>query len=507
MMTFFIVCRKMFPAKCLKRLLSSDSLYPKFCSSEIISADIFKSLQSIVGDKNISKAEAVCSQHSHDESYYRGHLPAAVVWPQSVQEVSHVVKICHKHRIPMIPFGTGTGLEGGVLSEQDGCVAINLTKMEEITGFHPEDLDVSVQPGVTRHMLNNHLKSHGLHFPIDPGADASLCGMCATGASGTNAVRYGTMKENVLNMEVVLADGTIVHTAGKNRRTKKSSAGYNLTNLFVGSEGTLGLITEATLRVYGIPEKMVSAVCSFDTVKSAVDCVAQVMQSGIPMARIEFLDDMAMNCANKYSHLEYRVAPTLFLEFQGSESSVEVDIETVGEIVKFNNGSEFQYSQTMEERNKLWKARHEFWYSMLALRPGGKGYSTDVCVPISELPDVISYAKEELSSSNLLYSIVGHVGDGNFHCGMNIDMDDEDEVRRVKEFSSNLVKRALAANGTCTGEHGVGLGKRKYLIDEFAESGVMLMAQLKRTMDPYNLLNPGKVLLPEYLEKFASSKK
>lgn len=494
----------MLVSKLLRRSLA-DLSHPKYCSSKAVSDDVFRSLKSVVGDKNISKAEAVCSQHSHDESYYRGHLPSAVVWPQSVEEVSHVVRLCHKHRISMIPFGTGTGMEGGVLSEKDGQVVINLTKMEEITEFHPEDLDVSVQPGVTRTMLNQYLKSHGLFFPIDPGADASLCGMCATSASGTNAVRYGTMKENVLNLEVVLADGTIVHTAGKKRRTKKSSAGYNLTNLFVGSEGTLGLITEATLRVYGIPEKMISAVCSFDSVREAVDCVTQVMQSGVQMSRIEFLDDKAMECANNYSHLDYRVAPTLFLEFQGTESSVDVDIETVGDIVKFNNGSEFRYTQTMEERNKLWKARHEFWYSMLALRPGGKGYSTDVCVPMSELPEVITYAKEQLASSNFLYSIVGHVGDGNFHCGMNIDMDDEEELQRVKEFSSKLVRRALAANGTCTGEHGVGLGKRKFLMEEFDESGLMMMAQLKRTFDPLNLLNPGKVLLPEHLEKLHGS--
>lgn len=469
-------------------------------SAKVIPADVLTSLHSIVGDKHMSETEAACSQHSHDESYHRGHMPDAVVWPQSVEQVSHIARLCHKHRIPMVPFGTGTGLEGGVTAKQ-GFVILNLMQMDEITAYHPEDLDVSVQPGVTRIALNNHIKSDGLHFPIDPGADASLCGMCATSASGTNAVRYGTMKENVLNLEVVLADGTIIHTAGKDRRTKKSSAGYNLTNLFIGSEGTLGFITSATLRIYGIPEKMVSAVCSFDSVKSAVDCVTQIMQCGIQMSRIEFLDDRAIDASNKFSKLDYKVSPTLFLEFQGTENSVETDIETVGDIVKYNNGSDFKYADTMEERNKLWKARHDAWYAMMAVRPGGKGYTTDVCVPISHLPDMITSAKEDLDSSNLFYSIVGHVGDGNFHCCINLDPDSEDEMNRLHSFNDRLIRRALAANGTCTGEHGVGLGKRKYLTEEFDKNELMLMARIKKTLDPYNLMNPGKVLMPEYLEE------
>ncbi|XP_043937156.1 probable D-lactate dehydrogenase, mitochondrial isoform X2 [Protopterus annectens] len=419
--------------------------------------------------------------------------PDVVVWPQNVEHVSQMAQLCYGNDIPIIPFGAGTGLEGGVGAPKGG-VCFDLMKMDKILNLNGEDFDVTVEAGVTRKALNNYLRDTGLWFPVDPGADASLCGMAATSASGTNAVRYGTMRENVINLEVVLADGRVLQTAGKDRRTRKTSAGYNLTNLFVGSEGTLGIITKTTLRLYSIPETMVSAVCSFPSVQAAVDSTVQILQSGIPIARIEFLDDVMMNACNRFSKLEYPVSPTLFLEFHGTRSSLDEQVSVTEEITKGNGGSEYTWAMDPETRNKLWRARHESWYAALALRPGSMAYCTDVCVPVSRLPEVVLETKEDLNRSRLIGPIAGHVGDGNFHCMVLVNPNDPDEQQRVKEFCYRLGRRALAMDGTCTGEHGIGLGKRALLLEEFGSIGIDVMKQIKLTLDPKNIMNPGKVI-------------
>ncbi|CAJ1057075.1 probable D-lactate dehydrogenase%2C mitochondrial [Xyrichtys novacula] len=371
--------------------------------------------------------------------------------------------------------------------------------MDQVLDLHQEDFDVTVEPGVTRKALNAYLRETGLWFPVDPGADASLCGMAATSASGTNAVRYGTMRENVLNLEVVMADGTVIHTAGKGRRPRKTSAGYNLTNLFVGSEGTLGIITKTTLRLYGVPEAMVSAVCSFPSVQAAVDSTVQILQAGVPIARIEFLDDVMIDACNRFSSLSYPVTPTLFLEFHGSEKSLEEQVSTTEEITQSNGGADFKWATDTEERNRLWKARHDAWYAALALQPGCKAYATDVCVPLSRLPQIIVETKEDLIQNKLTGPIAGHVGDGNFHCLVVLDPNDQEEQHRVHLFTERLARRALAMDGTCTGEHGVGLGKRALLCEEMGPMAIQVMQGLKDTLDPKNLMNPGKILLPAEL--------
>ncbi|XP_056907993.1 probable D-lactate dehydrogenase, mitochondrial isoform X2 [Takifugu flavidus] len=409
-------------------------------------------LRSVCGEDSVLLGEAVREQHGRDESVHRCCPPDVVVFPHCVEEVSALAKVCHKHRLPIIPFGTGTGLEGGVSAVQGG-VCFSLRKMEQVLDLHQEDFDVTVEPGVTRKALNAYLRDTGLWFPVDPGADASLCGMAATSASGTNAVRYGTMRENVLNLEVVLADGTVVHTAGKGRHPRKTSAGYNLTNLFVGSEGTLGILTKATLRLYGVPEVVVSAVCSFPSVQSAVDSTVQILQAGVPIARIE-------------------------------------------DISQSNGGSDFQWAVDVETRNLLWKARHDAWYAALALRPGCKAYATDVCVPLSRLPQIIVETKQDLVENRLTGPIAGHVGDGNFHCLMVLDPGDPEEVQRVHLFTERLARRALAMDGTCTGEHGVGLGKRALLCEELGHAAMQVTSSLKQMLDPMNLMNPGKILQP-----------
>uniref|UniRef100_A0A8D0CNT5 Probable D-lactate dehydrogenase, mitochondrial n=1 Tax=Sander lucioperca TaxID=283035 RepID=A0A8D0CNT5_SANLU len=427
---------------------------------------VLSAFRSICGEDGVSLGEAVRQQHGKDESVHRCCPPDVVVFPRCVEEVSALAKVCNNHRLPIIPFGTGTGLEGGV-SAVTGGVCFSLRNMDQVLDVHQEDFDVTVEPGVTRKALNAYLRDTGLWFPVDPGADASLCGMAATSASGTNAVRYGTMRENVLNLEVVLADGNIIHTAGKGRRPRKTSAGYNLTNLFVGSEGTLGIITKTTLRLYGIPEAVVSAVCSFPSVQAAVDSTVQILQAGVPIARIEFLDDVMIDACNRFSSLSYPVTPTLFLEFHGSERSLEEQVQTAEDITQSNGGSDFQWARDAETRNRLWKARHDAWYAALALRPG--------C------------------------PIAGHVGDGNFHCLMVVDPNDPEEQRGVHLFTERLARRALAMDGTCTGEHGVGLGKRALLCEEMGPMAVGVMQRLKDTLDPKNLMNPGKVLQPREL--------
>ncbi|XP_067386259.1 probable D-lactate dehydrogenase, mitochondrial isoform X4 [Emydura macquarii macquarii] len=454
---------------------------------------LVEALQAVVGTPNMSTALAVREQHGRDESMHSCSPPDAVVWPQDVEQVSKLAGICYSHRVPIIPYSTGTGLEGGVAAVKGG-VCFNLTRMDRITALSTEDFTVAVEPGVTRKALNAYLRDSGLWFPVDPGADASLCGMAATSASGTNAVRYGTMRHNVLNLQVVLADGRVLHTAGPGRHFRKSAAGYNLTGLFVGSEGTLGLITQATLRLHASPEATVAAVCAFPSVQAAVGCTVQVLQAGVPIARIEFLDDVMMDACNRFSGLTYAVAPTLFLEFHGSPSTVQEQVQQTEEIVQLNGGSDFAWAREPEARNKLWAARHNAWYAALALRPGSQGYSTDVCVPISRLPHIVGETHRDLQESGLTGPMVGHVGDGNFHCILVHDPADPAESQRIKEFATRLARRALALAGTCTGEHGVGLGKRHLLEEEVGALGVAIMRQIKATLDPKNLMNPGKVL-------------
>ncbi|XP_070686237.1 probable D-lactate dehydrogenase, mitochondrial [Pempheris klunzingeri] len=488
-----------------RRLLSHRRclLLCRYIQSEITARSaaldsVLSAFRSICSEDGVSLGETVREQHGKDESVHRCCPPDVVVFPRCVEEVSALAKVCHTHHLPIIPFGTGTGLEGGVGAVKGG-VCVSLRNMDQVLDLHQEDFDVTVEPGVTRKALNSYLRDTGLWFPVDPGADASLCGMAATSASGTNAVRYGTMRENVLNLEVVLADGTIVHTAGKGRRPRKTSAGYNLTNLFVGSEGTLGIITKTTLRLYGIPESMVSAVCSFPSEQAAVDSTVQILQAGVPIARIEFLDDVMIDACNRFSSLSYPVTPTLFLEFHGSERSLEEQVSTAEDITQSNGGSDFQWAKDAETRNRLWKARHDAWYAALALRPGCRAYATDVCVPLSRLPEIIVETKEDLMENRLTGPIAGHVGDGNFHCLMVVDPSDPEELHRVHLFTDRLARRALAMDGTCTGEHGVGLGKRALLCEEMGPTAIQVMQGLKDALDPKNLMNPGKILQPREL--------
>ncbi|MGQ9365392.1 FAD-binding oxidoreductase [Azospirillum sp. ST 5-10] len=445
-------------------------------------------LRALLGER-LSTSGAVREHHGKDESYHPVCPPDAVAFARSTEEVSAIVKVCARHKVPVIPFGTGTSLEGGVAALQGG-VSIDVSGMNAILRVSPEDLDVTVQAGVTRKRLNEHLRDTGLFFPIDPGADASLGGMAATRASGTNAVRYGTMRENVLGLTVVLADGRVIRTGG---RARKSAAGYDLTRLFVGSEGTLGIITEVTLRLYGIPEAMSAAVCPFKDFKGAVDTVIQTIQSGIPVARVEFLDEVQMDAINRYSKMNMAVAPTLFFEFHGTERGVQEQAEMVAALARENGGTEFEWATRPEDRSKLWTARHDAYYAAIALRPGAKGWPTDVCVPISRLAEAILETQADIAASNVLTPIVGHVGDGNFHLLFIIDPDKPEELEEAKRLNDRLVERALRLGGTCTGEHGVGYGKMDFLEQE-AGDAVLTMAAIKRALDPDNIFNPGKVI-------------
>jgi len=445
-------------------------------------------LRQIVGER-VTTADAIREQHGRDESFHPCMPPDAVVFAHSTDEVARVVRACAERGVPIIPFGTGTSLEGHVAALQGG-VSIDVMQMNNVLAVNAEDLDCRVQPGVTRKQLNEYLRDTGLFFPIDPGADASLGGMTATRASGTNAVRYGTMRENVLSLEVVMADGRVIRTA---RRSKKTSAGYDLTRLFVGSEGTLGIITEVTVRLYGIPEAMSAAVCSFPDMESAVNTVILTIQSGIPVARIELLDDVQMDACNKYSGLDYPVQPTLFFEFHGSERGVLEQVEQVQAIAGDFGASEFQWASKAEDRSKLWQARHDAYYAGIALRPGAKGIATDVCVPISRLAECILETQKDIAESGLIAPIVGHVGDGNFHLVMVIDPEDADEMARAEKLNERMVMRALAMDGTCTGEHGVGYGKIGFLEAEHGEA-LSVMRDIKHALDPGNIMNPGKII-------------
>lgn len=454
----------------------------------LINDQMLAELRALLGDR-LSTSQAVRDQHGKDESYHEVAAPDAVVFARSAEEIADVVRICARYESPIIPYGTGTSLEGHVQALRGG-VCIDVTQMDEILEVNAEDLDCRVQPGVTRKQLNEFLRDTGLFFPIDPGANASLGGMSATRASGTNAVRYGTMRENVLGLTVVLADGRIIKTGG---RARKSSAGYDLTRLFVGSEGTLGIITEVRLRLYGIPEAISAAVCPFDSLEGAVNTVMLTIQSGIPVARIELLDEVQMDALNKYSDLDYPLRPTLFFEFHGTDAGVEEQVTLVGEIASEFGGGNFQWATRTEDRNHLWQARHDAYYAALALRPGSSGWATDVCVPISNLAECILETRRDIDESDLLCPIVGHVGDGNFHLCFILDPDDKEELSRAEGVNERMVARALDLGGTCTGEHGIGYGKIDFLHREHGES-VSVMRQLKAALDPQNLMNPGKMI-------------
>ena len=449
---------------------------------------VVEELSALLGDR-LSTSMAVREHHGTDLSYNAPHPPDAVAFAETTEEVAEIVKICGRFGVPIIPFGAGTSLEGHITAPHGG-VCIDLSGMNRILEINPEDMDATVEAGVTRKQLNENLRDTGLFFPIDPGADASLGGMSATRASGTNAVRYGTMRENVLSLEVVLSDGRIIKTA---RRARKSSAGYDLTRLFIGSEGTLGIITKVTVRLYGIPEAMSAAVCSFKDIEGAVDAVILTIQSGIPIARIELLDDVQMGAINNYAKMDHPVLPTLFLEFHGTEAGVREQAEQVQEIATEFGGGNFQWSTKTEERTALWQARHDAAYSMVSLRPGASVVVTDVCVPISQLAQCIRKTKEDIDASGIIAPLVGHVGDGNFHLGYLIDLDDPAEVAKAKEMNEKLVHRALAMGGTCTGEHGIGSGKLDFLIAEHGEA-VSVMRTLKTALDPKNIFNPGKIV-------------
>lgn len=449
---------------------------------------VVEELRGLLGSR-LSTSGAVRDQHGHDESYHQPYAPDAVAFAQSTEEVAAIVKICARHKRPIIPFGSGTSLEGQVMALHGG-ICVDLSQMTEILEVNAEDLDCRVQAGVQRLQLNEHLRDTGLFFPIDPGANASIGGMVATRASGTNAVRYGTMRENVLGLTVVLADGRVIRTGG---RARKSAAGYDLTRLFVGSEGTLGVITEVSLRLYGIPEAISAAVCAFDSLAGAVDTVILTIQSGIPVARIELLDEVQMAAINKFSKMNHPEQPTLFFEFQGSPGGVREQAERVGEIAADCGGREFNWADLPEDRRRMWQARYDAYYAALAMRPGSKGWATDVCVPISHLAECILETRRDIDKSNLTAPIVGHVGDGNFHITFVIDPDDPEEMMRAEALNERMVMRALALGGTCTGEHGVGTGKMHFLVAEHGEA-IAVMRQIKMAFDPDNILNPGKIL-------------
>lgn len=440
------------------------------------------------GDR-LQTGQAIREQHGHTTTWITNQMPDAVVFAETTEEVAGVVKTCAGHGVPVIPFGTGTSLEGHVNAPAGG-ISIDLSKMDKIVEVHAEDLDVVLQPGVTREQLNTYLRDQGLFFPIDPGANASLGGMAATRASGTNAVRYGTMKDNVLSLEAVMADGTVIRTAS---RARKSSAGYDLTRLLVGSEGTLGVITELTLRLQGIPEAIRSARCSFPTVDAACRAVMMTIQYGIPVARIELLDALSVKAANQYSKLSLPETPLLLLEFHGSDAGVVEQAGMFGAIAEEFEGFDFEATSSAEERNALWQARHDMYWASLQLRPGAKGISTDVCVPISKLAECVGAAREKAEDMGLLAPMVGHVGDGNFHALLLIDMDSDAERQKADEYIGWLNEMAIEMDGTCTGEHGIGQGKRPYLQQELGEA-TRVMAAIKAALDPKNIMNPGKIL-------------
>ena len=435
-----------------------------------------------------SFSEGIRRQHGQSETHFAETLPDAVVFVRSTAEVVDLVQLCAAHRVPVVPYGAGTSIEGNALPVRGG-VSVDLSQMDRIVAVNAEDFDCTVEAGVRREALNAHLRDTGLFFPIDPGANATIGGMAATRASGTNAVRYGTMREAVLALTVVTASGEVIRTA---RRARKSAAGYDLTRLFVGAEGTLGIITEVTLRLHPIPETISAAVCGFASLQGAVDTVVQSIQSGVPLARVEILDDRQIAAVNAWSKLDLPEVMTLFFEFHGSPAGVAEQIEIVAALAAANGGGEFAFSTRPEERARLWKARHEAYYAALNVRPGAIGWSTDVCVPISRLPACILETKRDLETCSVPATILGHVGDGNFHVIFALDPAAPDEFAEVSAINARLIERALAMDGTCTGEHGIGIGKQDWLEAELGDA-VDVMRLVKRALDPLDLMNPGKI--------------
>ncbi len=436
-----------------------------------------------------STSESTRANYARGEDTYDPILSKAVVFPETNEEVSKILKICNENKIPVVPFGTGTSLEGNVVGNDKG-ITISLEKMNKILSVNVEDFDCRVQACVTKEQINDYLREDGVFFPIDPGANAAIGGMAATSASGTMAVKYGTMKTVISGLTVVLSNGDIINTGS---RTKKTSAGYNLTNLFIGSEGTLGIITEVQLRLSPIPESIMAAVCHFPTLENAVQTAQQVIQYGVPIARIEMLNKDQMGISINYSKLkDIEAVPTLFFEFHGSELSNSENIKIVEEISKDNNGSSFKWAKDLEDRNKLWKARWDVYYSVKALIKNGRVYSTDICVPISNITECVNFAEEQAKKFGLRAPMVGHLGDGNFHVVLPYDPAKKEMYKKIREFNDLLIKKGLELNGTITGEHGVGLHKKKYLLEEHADN-IPVMKSIKRTMDPNNIMNPGKI--------------
>ena len=441
--------------------------------------------------ERISTNRSLREQHSRGEDTTTPQLPDAVAFAQTTEEVARVVALCHHHSVPVVPFGAGTSLEGHVTPVRGG-VSLDLSRMTAVLEVNAEDMDCLVEPGVTRQQLNAHLRDVGLFFPVDPGSECTIGGMCATRASGTNAVRYGTIRENVLGLEVVLADGRVIPTGG---RTRKAANGYDLTRLFIGSEGTLGVITKVRLRLHGVPEATSAAVCQFASLADAVETVIATTQSGIPVARIELLDEVQMEACIRYSRLESLEArPTLFLEFHGTPSGVEEQAKAVEGIALEAGGTGFAWATDAEQRSRLWQARHNAYWAAIALRPGARGITTDVCVPISRLAEALLGAKEDIKASGFTAPLVGHVGDGNFHTVILVDPDDPAEIERAWALDRQIVSRGLALGGTCSGEHGVGLGKREFLEREHGVEALAVMRSLKVALDPKGIMNPGKIL-------------
>ena len=458
-----------------------DTPQPKNSTTQTVAE-----LRDWLGDR-LSTAPAVREQHGKDQTWNPGAPPDAVAFVKSTEEVQRIVATCAKYGTPVIPYGTGTSLEGH-FSAPFGGISIDLSQMNHILEVNAADLDCRVEAGVTRKQLNAHLRDQGLFFPVDPGADASLGGMTATRASGTNAVRYGTMRENVLNVTAIMANGEVIRTGS---RAKKSSAGYDLTRLMVGSEGTLGVITEVALKLYGIPESIVSAVCPFPSVEACCKATITAIQMGIPVARIELVDSEHVKAFNAYSKLDLRVTPTLFLEFHGTEASAHEQAETFAAIAEELGGGPYSTARKEEDRQKLWQARHDAFWATKSLMPGKDSFATDVCVPISRLADAVTETAADLAANNLYGPIVGHVGDGNFHVVLYCDRSDPEEYRRVKEVYGRMIDRAIAMGGTCTGEHGIGSGKISYLEKEHGPA-LAFMRDIKRALDPKNIMNPGK---------------
>ena len=446
--------------------------------------------RAFLGDRITTNA-ALCEQHSHGEDTHPPAMPDAVAFLESGAEAAQVLKLCHQHRVPVVPFGAGTSLEGHVTPVRGG-ISLDLSRMNRVLAVNAPDMDCRIEAGVTRQQLNEHLRDQGLFFPVDPGSECTIGGMCATRASGTAAVRYGTIRENVLGLQVALSDGRLIHTGG---RVRKSATGYDLTHLMIGSEGTLGVITEIQLRLHGIPEAMSAAICQFDSLAGAVESVIAILQVGIPIARIELIDDVQMGACIAYSKLAgYTASPTLLLEFHGTESAVKEQAELAEAITAEHGASGFQWATDAAERNRLWKARHDAYWAALALKPGHKGIATDAIVPISHLAELIVGAKEDILASGLTAPIVGHVGDGNFHTVILVP-EGQDGLERAWALDKQIVARALSLGGSCSGEHGVGIGKREFLETEHGVETLAVMRQIKTALDPVGIMNPGKLFL------------